>query len=146
LVAFDLAKLLEERFDSVKLILLDKSVNDDTEVSSVETNELDDYIENLLTQLHEIDTTIAHTAYIKRVKKLYEHNLNLAEKYIHQGKLKVNIIALEAKDNTPKTEMKKWGHFTSGEFSHQYIQGEHYTLLNPEYLIELASIIQDFLK
>ncbi len=129
LVAFETAKYLENRGIKVRLVLLDreaKVIPFQDMISQVPEDALDeifrDELGEWLGQMSQKE--------VEGFRQLYFHNLLLIDKYVLDGTIEGDIVAVEARDGKIKSRMNEWAKVTTGSFRHIYIDGTHAQVLN----------------
>jgi amino acid adenylation domain-containing protein len=136
-IAFEMAKLLEAEGFMVQLIFIDRGA-----ISSGEGEINQTISKEILDKVLEFE----HNSWLKylegknaeRIKGLVYNNVQILSRYTIQGKVKSNILAIEAKNR-----MEGWREFTSGDFSVKIIESEHYEVLNAEHIPVLAKWISN---
>ncbi|PSL21502.1 non-ribosomal peptide synthetase [Chitinophaga ginsengisoli] len=127
-IAFEVAKILEEKGIRTTLLLLDRDTRDkkkrkqSIELSRDAIQQEVNWLRDWLADVGLEDTHRDH------LEKLFYHNLRLSEAYEQKGKIKGDIIAFKAKQNIHNDflHMKDWERYTSGRFTHLFTQGDHY--------------------
>ena len=139
-VAFETAKILEGKGYTTRLILIDRNIS---RRKPKLTEELRQSNENELQYLEGWLRTFEYGAeQTERIQRLWRNNLSLNNKYKQRGKVKGDIVAFKAKKNISNTflNMKDWEKYTSGNFEHLYLEGNHYDAIqsvkNLEYMVE----------
>ena len=139
-VVFEAAKILEGKGYTTKLMLIDRNISRrkpklTEELRQSNENELQ-YLEGWLrTFEYGVEQT-------DRIQRLWRNNLALNNKYKQRGKVKGDIIAFKAKKNISNKflNMKDWEKYTTGNFEHLYLEGNHYDAIqsvkNLEYMVE----------
>ncbi|MGW5867318.1 non-ribosomal peptide synthetase [Streptomyces sp. NPDC055239] len=125
-VAFDLARLLEQRGRRPALVLIDRMLN--PPAPSAERAALIEGAE--------------HTDVAARLDVL----LPLAAGHTTQGVVGSPMATLEAAGNPVPAGMTSWRAHTTGSFHHTVIPGSHHTLLAPEHLPALREHLQHSLS
>jgi tyrocidine synthetase-3 len=127
-IAFEVAKALEEKGIRTTLLLLDRDIRDKKK-RKVSTALSRDAIQQEVNWLRDwlADVGLEDT-HREHLEKLFYHNLSLSETYEQKGKIKGDIIAFKAKQNIHNEflHMKDWERYTTGRFTHLFIQGDHY--------------------
>ncbi|MCF6402533.1 amino acid adenylation domain-containing protein [Chitinophaga filiformis] len=127
-IAFEVAKMLEEKGIRTTLLLLDRDIRDkkkrkqSIELSRDAIQQEVNWLRDWLADVGLEDTHRNH------LEQLFYHNLRLSEAYEQKGKIKGDIIAFKAKQNIHNDflHMKDWERYTSGRFTHLFTQGDHY--------------------
>ncbi|SHM86864.1 non-ribosomal peptide synthetase [Chitinophaga sp. CF418] len=127
-IAFEVAKVLEEKGIRTTLLLLDRDIRDkkkrkqSLELSRDAIQQEVNWLRDWLADVGLEDTHRDH------LEKLFYHNLRLSETYEQKGKIKGDIIAFKAKQNIHNDflHMKDWERYTGGRFTHLFTQGDHY--------------------
>lgn len=129
LVGFEITKELERKMKKVKLVLLDRqlrySVNENVTdgVSQQDLNNI--FNEELSPWLAHIDAND-----IENFRKLFFHHLNLIGRYMPKGRVEADVLACEAGNGKTRTKMYEWEQYTSGNFKHVYLSGNHADVLS----------------
>jgi thioesterase domain-containing protein len=149
-VAMEVAYLLEKNNYAVSVILVDSYPADNRNVSSpvllpAEAEE-QAYLDGVLNR---------HAAYVdaafsdtegERIRALVFHNNRILRKYQLDKQLRSAILALEAREDGRTGSMQQWARFSTGPFRHEFIRGDHFSLLSSQYLGDLARSLTSFIK
>jgi thioesterase domain-containing protein/acyl carrier protein len=139
LIAFELTKLLEQRDYRVKLVLLDKNVKAlENQLSGQSSEEsLENYFESEMKPwINFIDKKDIH-----HFRHFFRHNLSLSNKYVLNGTVSADILAVEARHGLIRTGMEHWKDLTSGNLHHVYADGTHADMLKEENLTGILDYI-----
>uniref|UniRef100_UPI0030ED2D7B amino acid adenylation domain-containing protein n=1 Tax=Ascidiimonas aurantiaca TaxID=1685432 RepID=UPI0030ED2D7B len=126
-IAFEMTKILEKRFNSVKLILVDRPVQqyfNDLKQKSVSKKELNWLAEKFEAYFQPSDK--------EKLKAFLANNISISTNYIQTGKVQVDIYALEASDNKIPSRMEAWKPFTEGAFDKRMVNGSHWEAFNDQ--------------
>jgi tyrocidine synthetase-3 len=142
LIVFEMAKILEEKFGPLRLVLVDRPpVNeDDPKRRKADMNrDLDWLVEKYksLTQ----DTSMDE----KELRRFLSGNMKIMRKYKQAGKIRSDIQALESIGEVP-TSMKKWALHTEGKVEHQNLRGTHWQALFPVNLLIIEKAIRHIFR
>ena len=136
-IAFEMTKILENDGYDVNLIFMDRGISDKSEEDDMDMDSINEILEMELKhwfkEINEVD--------VYRIKKLTFNSLRVLNKYEVKGKIKSKIMTIEASKNLERTEMKEWSNYTNGDFSHFYVEADHYGILSPGNLSELSKLI-----
>ena len=127
-IAFEMAKILEKKFKTVNLILVDRGVETTAGILPGDTSVEED-VDWLLQRFPAAGA--AHPGGEATLRPFLAHNTKLMKAYKQKGKIKGGIIALEAEENKEKTNMKKWKSFTKGGLGQIFIKGDHWRAFLP---------------
>jgi len=133
LVAFEMVKKAEAAGHRSVLVVLDKAAQPEVwpaEEMPQAWQETETYVRQQLEKLAALDNQMAHSAWIERIGRRFEHNLQLTATYQQQGSIQAPIVALQAQDNDALVPMGEWGNFTQGSCALYAIEGSHYELLH----------------
>jgi amino acid adenylation domain-containing protein len=125
-IAFEMAKILEAEGLSVQLIFIDRGATEANEDGSQSISK------EMLGKALEFELKhwlkFLEGKNIERIKNLVYNNIQLLNAYAIHGKIKANVLAIEAENS----RMEGWREYTSGNFSVQAINATHYGILNVE--------------
>ena len=124
-VGFELAKRLEKSGHSVSFICLDQPP-DHAVFEQIDQHFTDQEIDNYLKTMDFVNG--------ERIKSLVRHNRVILKKHKLSGKIKGDLLALEAGGNPVSTHMKAWKTYTSGKFMYSVVEGHHFEVLEEKYL------------
>jgi surfactin synthase thioesterase subunit/acyl carrier protein len=136
-IAFEMTKILENDGYDVNLIFIDRGIYDKSEQDNIDIDSINEILEMELKhwfkEINEVD--------LYRVRKLTYNSLRVLNEYEVKGEIKSKIMTIEASKNLERTDMKDWSNYTYGDFSHFYLEADHYGILSPENLSELSKLI-----
>lgn len=141
-VVFEMGKILEAQGTSVQLVLIDRIAFDTSlENSLIPFN--DQLVEEVLETELKYWLQYLEDRDLERIKRLVVNNIHLLNSYVLRGRISSKIVAVEATNGWQENRMESWKKFTSGDFSHYYIESGHYELLNESNLPMLARLISN---
>ncbi|GAA4278251.1 non-ribosomal peptide synthetase [Aquimarina mytili] len=141
-VAFEMCKILERKSYDVKLVFIDRGVNDHP-VQQIQDEE---------SVLAELESELAFwfndipNQDKKRIKNLVLNNSKILDAYKVNGTIRSNIATIEASWNKHLAQMQDWNQYTTRRISHSYIEAYHYGILNVENLDILSKMIMHEIK
>ncbi|MCE3228020.1 MAG: Nonribosomal peptide synthetase [Bacteroidetes bacterium] len=133
MVAFEIARKLEKENYTVNLILADKS----PAASIADLSAVDEAVQHELKEWGDMLTPERR----EKLKSFLKNNMTIQANYKLQGRIRSDILALEAKDNKLKTDMSNWKKFTDGNFRLEFLSGGHYDVLQDRNLAVISSLI-----
>lgn len=145
LVAFELARVLEEQDWLVRLVLLDRGVKTTGYQHYIEQASAEEMNALFNQEVNAWVEGIDDLASLAKYKEIFIHNLDLIDKYITTGKVQCEVVAIEANNAKVTAHMQQWKEYTSGGFRHTYIEGSHQEVLNEvnsDVIIELLGLNQ----
>ncbi|MBC8757078.1 amino acid adenylation domain-containing protein [Kordia sp. YSTF-M3] len=138
-IVFETAKILEGKGFETRLLLIDRNISRrkpklTEEVIEANENELR-YLEGWLRSFEYNEEQTA------RIQKLWDNNIELNNKYKQRGKVKGDIIAFKTKKHISNKflNMKDWEKYTTGNFEHIYLEGNHYDAIQLVKNIEMIA-------
>lgn len=142
LIAFELAKVLEQKGMNVKLVLLDKDCKTEKSAFSQSLPEADSPetlfgvdIARWVKQQRGLD--------FHKLKTAFRHHMVALDEYIIDGKVNAELITFEANFSTTRTQMQLWSRYTNGHFEHHLLACDHQSLLNYENTEIIAGILKE---
>ncbi|MES2732835.1 MAG: amino acid adenylation domain-containing protein [Bacteroidota bacterium] len=139
LLAFEVARILEQGGSQAQVIMLDKDTVPEKTANIFEHNPA--LAKQVLRhQVGDAWLAHAHQSDVERAERLLYHIAKLHANYQLSGKIQGNIIALEAVGNASKADMQRWKEYTQGTFTHVYVNGSHNDLLT----LHVADLIDTF--
>jgi thioesterase domain-containing protein len=70
----------------------------------------------------------------------------MAHDYRPTGTVNASLLAFESETTRGQDEMLAWKPFTTGNYRHEYIKGEHHELLDLEHLPVFVEYLTSFLE
>jgi amino acid adenylation domain-containing protein len=123
-IAYEVVKILEVQMPNIKLLLIDRGVHENREVQ-LDESKIHDTLE---IELRSWKNEMSETDF-ERIKRLVVHNAKILGEHKLEGKIKADVVAIEAVNNSCETRMKQWEQLTLGTFKHQYVTSSHYQIL-----------------
>ncbi|MFM6537815.1 MAG: thioesterase domain-containing protein, partial [Microcystis panniformis] len=137
LVAFELARLLEKEDRSVRLMIMDNSVEKNEKVTDIES----------LQEFFEVELVKAgiklEPAAFGMISELYTKYLKRIRPYKVSGVVRSPVLAIEAVNKHHHTDMMRWAKHTAQFDGVEYVPSEHTALL--EHLDLLTPILTKWL-
>ncbi len=137
-IAFEVVKKLEALGRKAKLVVIDFSTDHRV------FEEFPDFDMYDFERLFDIDKASLPPYYRALLKRVALNNNHLFLGYRTQGKLRSDILAIEARSNANRVDMRKWEKYTDGEFLHRFVEGNHWSALDPKNSDYIASYLINF--
>ncbi|MCB2410667.1 amino acid adenylation domain-containing protein, partial [Hymenobacter lucidus] len=137
-IAFEMVKLLEAKFSSVNLVLVDSKVNQQPVDKEAEEQE----IQWLLDQYKAI--LPGHSPDEEHLYGFLANNYQILHKYQQYGQIQSPIYALEAESTPYRTQMQEWSEYTAGGITHSFLTGNHWQALSAANLPQLQQVLLGF--
>ncbi|RIY05508.1 amino acid adenylation domain-containing protein [Hymenobacter rubripertinctus] len=134
-IAFEMVKILESKFNSIDLVLVDSQVNQQSVDKTAEPQEIQWLLDQYRAMLP------GHDADEKRLHGFLANNYRILHKYQQQGRIKSPIWALEAQDTPFRTQMEEWSEYTAGGTTHNFLVGNHWQALSEANLPQLRQVL-----
>lgn len=122
-IAFEMAKILETKFNSFTLLFVDTGVIQPTKNGR---------------------NTFAITGH-KETDVIMNSRRMLLE-YIQEGKIHNPIITFQARNNSIQTNTEEWKNWTDGHCRTEYIDGDHWTALSATNTGKYADVIRSIIQ
>lgn len=129
-IAYEMVKFLEPGYKSIKLIIVDKSVN-----TTVDSNEIDLIINEYRKVIDSIGIDIG------RLKPFLQNNIEIQNCYKQEGIVQADIYAFESSGNTIQSNMQIWKNYTHGNFKLSFLQGDHWDAISGANIINYARLL-----
>ncbi|ASZ13281.1 non-ribosomal peptide synthetase [Chitinophaga sp. MD30] len=144
-VAFEVAKILEQKGVEVQLVLLDRNVSESKSRKSKTGIGDDETLREELALLENwLDDLNGSEEEKERITMLFHHNISLTQQYKQTGRINGPIRAFKSRQNIGDSfvHMKDWAKYTKGSFEHTYLKGGHYDAIRlPENLRVIAAML-----
>lgn len=138
LVAFELARGLEQDGDRVTLILIDQPPREPRAPSALE------YLQTLTDDVRHYRDTIAFWGSAlgpdatERLTELYMVNAFASHHYEPGGRISGDIVAIAGSSEAVAEGMRRWAEYTTGRFDLRRVRGSHSSVLHRPDVTELA--------
>jgi surfactin family lipopeptide synthetase A len=131
LIAFEMAKVLEEQFGPIRLVLIDRPPVNREKEKMPDDAAMGKHLDWLVEQYKEFtgDAEVNGEA----LKHFLLNNMKLMQNYHQSGTIRSDIQALESRAEK-RSAMKEWASYTDGTLEHHFIEGTHWEALAPENL------------
>lgn len=122
-VAFEMAKILEQHFKSLKVFIVDKKVQTQplATISEGTDTAISDFWGN------QIDSLLPSQSIDKQLLRQYLlNNRAIENEFCVTGSINSSIYAFESTGSKIRSNMQEWRQFTNGQFSIEFIEGDHW--------------------
>ena len=149
IVAYELVKLLEDADYQCRLLLLDKAAataktRNDKKLTKMAKDE--ESLE-LLIKSHLGENRVQFLPNDQqRIKRLLAHSITILNTHLMQGKVKADILAIEAEKGGKKHRMKNWKPYTDGKLHQLSIYADHFEILDEQRLPKILEYTLNFIR
>jgi amino acid adenylation domain-containing protein len=136
-IAFEMAKILERDGYNLKLVFIDRGVSG----QSTSGKRNDEQVHQLLEA--EIARWVSEVGDFDaaRIRALVLNNYQVLDTYQVSGSITSDVFAIEALKNYSRANMNEWKKHSAGDFSHVFMEADHYGMLEARNAVALGEFI-----